>query len=543
MFPSTPFRVRNYVVEKEINRGGYGVVYLAHSLTYNIKFAIKMCPTEIYQPTKTTENLIRSIPVPSERKPNLIPLRSQASQSINSSSIPQFSQIKSISSSQHFTNLDSNSDSGHGNSNLTATSRLTLNLNFPRRKGRYRSSFSNENETPIPSFEEALQMNAQFHDPAGHLESKLSNSDSCNKVYKTFLKEVEILRVLSHPNIITMYDYFNEGGYFFIVLEYCSGKSLQDLIDSQPEILFDVKLDIIYDIASALRYCHLMKVAHRDIKLSNILFDRNGRVKIADFGISKILDPQAFNSSGAHIGSADSLPNIPTQKSCSLPRPNLLKLANLASSQTIENIPQSTLPDFHEEHKKFKDQIVPFEKIEGSVLYLSPEVCLKQDYSPYKADVWAFGVLVARLLSDVFPFTGISNSDIINKIKGGVFDYPFRCPLTPFVNNLLKFDPKERPTIFKICQALVKIMKQRNHVQKNVPAVNLEARLAYLPPNIQEMGSFSPCGDVFPDASPPSWKLAANSYANAFQKMKRLVKKRADSTFSTFDINNDLEPL
>jgi len=105
-----------------------------------------------------------------------------------------------------------------------------------------------------------------------------------SKKWDSIDSEVSALCGLNHPNIIRMYDYFREGDFFIMILEFCPGGDLQTLINNKDGLPADQFVEIANQIVSALHYCHSQGIAHHDIKPSNILFDQYGRVKLADFG-------------------------------------------------------------------------------------------------------------------------------------------------------------------------------------------------------------------------------------------------------------------
>ncbi|KAH0791249.1 CAMK family protein kinase [Histomonas meleagridis] len=104
--------------------------------------------------------------------------------------------------------------------------------------------------------------------------------------------EATTLIRLCHPNIISMYEFFFDSTRtsLYIVLEYCSGGSLKDLIEREGPIKPPKLYSYCYQIMKALLYCHEQNVAHRDIKPANILLDNYGRPKLADFGLSQKLE-------------------------------------------------------------------------------------------------------------------------------------------------------------------------------------------------------------------------------------------------------------
>ena len=104
-----------------------------------------------------------------------------------------------------------------------------------------------------------------------------------------FTREAATLAKLSHPNIVTIHDFGETGGLFYIVMEYVDGANLRDLL---REGKLDPKqaLAIVPPICEALQYAHDKGIVHRDIKPENLLLDRDGRIKIADFGIAKLIE-------------------------------------------------------------------------------------------------------------------------------------------------------------------------------------------------------------------------------------------------------------
>jgi len=115
-----------------------------------------------------------------------------------------------------------------------------------------------------------------------------------------FTREARALARLNHPNIVTVHDFGQAGDYFYFFMEYVDGANLRQGIRArtlQPK----EALAIIPQICEALQYAHDEGIVHRDIKPENILLDRRGRVKIADFGLAKLLGRSAadFTLTGA----------------------------------------------------------------------------------------------------------------------------------------------------------------------------------------------------------------------------------------------------
>lgn len=103
-----------------------------------------------------------------------------------------------------------------------------------------------------------------------------------------FAREAQALAKLNHPNIVTIHDFGEAGGFFYFLMEYVDGVNLRQAMKA-GRFTPEQALAIVPPICDALQYAHEHGVVHRDIKPENLLLDRNGRVMIADFGIAKML--------------------------------------------------------------------------------------------------------------------------------------------------------------------------------------------------------------------------------------------------------------
>ncbi len=102
-----------------------------------------------------------------------------------------------------------------------------------------------------------------------------------------FEREAKSLAQLQHENIISVYDFFEQEGDLYIVMELVEGIVLYDLLDECGRLPFDVAAVIAMQVARALDYIHYRAVVHRDIKPANIMVSRQGGVKVMDFGIAQ----------------------------------------------------------------------------------------------------------------------------------------------------------------------------------------------------------------------------------------------------------------
>jgi tRNA A-37 threonylcarbamoyl transferase component Bud32 len=103
-----------------------------------------------------------------------------------------------------------------------------------------------------------------------------------------FSREAQALAKLNHSNIVSIFDFGQAGGFFYFLMEYVDGVTLRTLID-QKQVYIQEAQRIVIEICHALQYAHEEGIVHRDIKPSNILLDKKGRVKIADFGLARLM--------------------------------------------------------------------------------------------------------------------------------------------------------------------------------------------------------------------------------------------------------------
>lgn len=158
-----------------------------------------------------------------------------------------------------------------------------------------------------------------------------------------FRREAQAAANLSHPNIVSVYDWGEEDGTYFIVMEYVEGRSLAQIVRDEGALLPDRAADIATDIASALGFAHRNGVIHRDVKPGNVLVSPLGQVKVTDFGIARAVTTQD----------------------------------NLTQTGTVM----------------------------GTATYFSPEQARGESVDP-RSDVYSLGVVLYELLTGVPPFTG-----------------------------------------------------------------------------------------------------------------------------------------
>ena len=116
----------------------------------------------------------------------------------------------------------------------------------------------------------------------------LENDDHGPGMVARFRNEAQAAGRLAHPGIVAVYDYGDEGDVAYIAMEYVEGNTLERYIAEQVHFSDSDIVSVVVQLLDALEHAHTQGVWHRDIKPSNILMTRDGRLKIADFGIARI---------------------------------------------------------------------------------------------------------------------------------------------------------------------------------------------------------------------------------------------------------------
>ncbi len=181
------------------------------------------------------------------------------------------------------------------------------------------------------------------------LRSDFSNSPD---YLRRFNREGRSASSLSHTNIVSILDVGEENGNSFLVMEYIDGLTLKEYIQTFAPIPMEKVLDIMKQLTSAIAHAHKNQIVHRDIKPHNILIDRDGNVKVTDFGI-----------------------------------------ATAVSAATMTQTNSAVL---------------------GSVHYLSPEQA-RGGQANYKSDIYSLGIVMFEMLTGKLPFSGDSAVSIALK--------------------------------------------------------------------------------------------------------------------------------
>ncbi len=130
-------------------------------------------------------------------------------------------------------------------------------------------------------------------------EEYLDNEEFCRR----FRNESRAIALLNHPNIVKIFDVCNSPSLQYIVMEYIDGISLKDYIEQQRVIRVKEAVHFTTQILRALMHAHSKGIVHRDIKPQNIMLLPNGRIKVTDFGIARLITSQTSTITDKAIGS------------------------------------------------------------------------------------------------------------------------------------------------------------------------------------------------------------------------------------------------
>ncbi|MEI8380098.1 MAG: serine/threonine-protein kinase [Planctomycetota bacterium] len=194
------------------------------------------------------------------------------------------------------------------------------------------------------------------------LPGHLANEPS---FHERFEREARVLAKLQHPLIVSVYDFgevatHDAGSIFYLMLEYVDGVNLREAMRA-GRFTPEQALAIVPQVCDALQYAHSRGVLHRDIKPENILLDSDGRVKIADFGIAKVLDPNLEPTSG-------------------LQYPGLISESEIAVTR-----------------------LTATGSVLGTPLYMAPEQLISPNAVDHRADIYSLGVVFYEMLTGELP--------------------------------------------------------------------------------------------------------------------------------------------
>jgi calcium-dependent protein kinase len=178
-----------------------------------------------------------------------------------------------------------------------------------------------------------------------------------------FRAEVDVLKQLDHPNIIKVFESFEDEDHIYLVQELCPGGELFDFIVKKRQLSETLAAGYMEQLLGAVCYCHANNIVHRDLKPENLLKETtedSSQIRISDFGDSTLME------AGERLNS-----------------------------------------------------------VFGTAYYIAPEV-LRLNYNE-KCDIWSCGVIMFVMLSGTPPFTGLDDEEIIHKVKQGTYSFSHRA--------------------------------------------------------------------------------------------------------------------
>ncbi|RWR80965.1 CBL-interacting protein kinase 4-like protein [Cinnamomum micranthum f. kanehirae] len=200
------------------------------------------------------------------------------------------------------------------------------------------------------------------------------------------LREVSVMRRLSHPNIVKLHEVMATKSKIYMVMEHAKGGELFTQISRDGPLTEPVARRYFQQLVSAVHYCHSKGVTHRDIKPQNILLDHEGNLKVSDFGLSAL--------------------------------PELLRDGLLHTSC-------------------------------GTPAFTAPEVVRRKGYDGAKADAWSCGIILYLLLAGYLPFNEANIAVMYQKMYLRDFEFPCWISKSAqrVISRLLDPNPQNRITI------------------------------------------------------------------------------------------------
>ena len=216
-------------------------------------------------------------------------------------------------------------------------------------------------------------------------KSKLKEDDDIIRLKREF----EMLSQFNHPNVVSVYEIFENLDSYFTVMEYCEGGELFNFIVKNKFLSEEKSAFFYYQLINGLEYIHSLGIVHRDLKPENLLLTREEILKIIDFGLS-----------------------------------NYFK----------------------------ENQLELLETPCGSPCYASPEMLSGESYDGFKIDIWSSGVILFAMLCGYLPFDHKDNNKLFLKILQCKVKYPkdLSDEATDLLKKILVPNPKKRITIPEI---------------------------------------------------------------------------------------------
>ncbi|KAK7736096.1 hypothetical protein SLS63_003617 [Diaporthe eres] len=244
------------------------------------------------------------------------------------------------------------------------------------------------------------------------------------------MREVAILKQLTHPNIVRLHKMEESERHFGIILEYASGGELFDYILNHRYLKDNAARRLFAQLVSGVGYLHKKGIVHRDLKLENLLLDRNRNIIITDFGFANTFDPIEELSEEEENNLSDR--EFVKRMGLNQLKPNGMRKGDLMQTSC------------------------------GSPCYAAPELVVSDSlYTGRKVDVWSCGVILYAMLAGYLPFDddpANPEGDNINLLYKYIVNTPLTFPeyVTPHARDLLRRilvpNPRKRADLFEVAR-------------------------------------------------------------------------------------------
>jgi serine/threonine protein kinase len=228
-------------------------------------------------------------------------------------------------------------------------------------------------------------MHTRLRREAAIKQLRLTGADQLKSIQR-FFNEARIQASFHHPNIVTLYDFIEERGQLYIVMEYVDGETLERRMERAGRLPAPEAVVFFRSVVAAIRHLHSHGVIHRDIKPNNIKINSRGEVKLLDFGIARNMESTKLTTEG---------------------------------------------------------------KLAGTLPYLAPEQ-IETGASDERTDIWELGVLLYEMVCGNTPFRGASFEELCVRIVRGQYPPPSSVtsgaprPVEEIIARCLKKDPGQR---------------------------------------------------------------------------------------------------
>ncbi|KAL0935390.1 Fatty acyl-CoA synthetase and RNA processing-associated kinase 1 [Colletotrichum truncatum] len=253
-----------------------------------------------------------------------------------------------------------------------------------------------------------------------------NNPSRLAKIYR----EIAILRGISHPNIVRLHEMVETERHIGIILEYASGGELFDYILNHRYLKDNAARRLFAQLVSGVGYLHKKGIVHRDLKLENLLLDRNRNIIITDFGFANTFDADEELSEDEELNLGDR--EFVKKLGLDRVKTNGTRKGDLMQTSC------------------------------GSPCYAAPELVVSDSlYTGRKVDVWSCGVILYAMLAGYLPFDddpANPEGDNINLLYKYIVNTPLTFPeyVTPHARDLLRRilvpNPRKRADLFEVAR-------------------------------------------------------------------------------------------